>query len=185
MELKMDDATRNALENPQKQEVVLGGDVDKTEGGMTEEAYKAKMGAVKESIEKIPEEKIPPEKKGLFDKLKETFAKLTAKSPEQKIATLKAQLAEDIKELTHIKTVDTGLGGGLGNFTSTGFWGGLSKSYEIPQEKIDGVVMAIKAFDSMPQGPDKVEFLKNLNAKKFEVMDLMRKTADKIIAETK
>jgi hypothetical protein len=52
MELKMDDATRNALENPQKQEVVLGGDVDKTEGGMTEEAYKAKMGAVKESLNK-------------------------------------------------------------------------------------------------------------------------------------
>lgn len=185
MELKIENEAIAHIDTNKEINPVLENDADKTGGGMTEKAYAEKMAIAGDLIKTIPAKKIPEKSKGIFNKLKETFAKLTAKSPEQKIAALKEQLAEDIKELTHIKTVDTGLGGGLGNFTSSGFWGGLSKSYGIPQEKINEVVIAIKAYDAMPQGPDKIEFLKNLNAKKFEVMDLMRKNTDKIITETK
>lgn len=89
----MDDATREALENPQKKEVVLEKDVDKTEGGMTEGAYKAKMDTAQEALKKIPEEKIPPEKKGFFDTIKNTFSTITAKWEANKIAKAESVIA--------------------------------------------------------------------------------------------
>ena len=83
MELKMDEQTREALENPPKQEVVFE---DKTQGGMTEEAYNTKMNIAGDLIKTIPAEKIPPEKKGFFDKIKSSFSEIKAKWEASKMA---------------------------------------------------------------------------------------------------
>jgi hypothetical protein len=60
---------------------------DKTAGGMTEEAYNAKMSTAASLVKTIPEEKIPPEKKGFFDKIKNSFSNMKAKWEASKMAT--------------------------------------------------------------------------------------------------
>lgn len=177
----------NIVSNQTKEKLFTGSEekdiknVDQTQGGMTEAAYNKKVGETQAQVAQIQEEKVPQAKQSFFGKLKGAFEKLTAVSPEKQIAKLKERLAEDIKDLTHIKTMDSGLGGGLGNFGGGSFWTGLSKSYGIPEDKIKAITDALKQYDDLPQGDAKVAFLKELNTKKFEITALMRKNNEDAI----
>jgi len=85
MELKIDEITKEALEKTRNQEIVLGEDIDKTEGGMTPDAFDKKMHVAKDLEDKIPPEKVPPEKKGIFEKLKNTFSTFVANIEKKKL----------------------------------------------------------------------------------------------------
>ncbi len=58
-------------------------EADKTAGGMTQEAYEAKMGNIN-TLQETVVDKAPEEKKGFFAKLKAGFEKITNSDPIKK-----------------------------------------------------------------------------------------------------
>ncbi len=154
--------------NPKEGEI-LKIDTNPTDaGGMDHAAFTKKY---KEKIENISNlqtvvaDKVPVKEKGFFAKLKNAYEKRFGTSPAE-------QLKEDIKDITYIKTVETGLGG-LGNMGGGEIWNSLVKRYDIPQNKIDTLKTMLKTAEDMGNGPEKVTLMENIKKAKLEITGMM------------